>query len=633
MKRAPAQRRKAEPAPVTRPAPSRRRLWPGWPAVVVGALVAWTLLFVVLAPSLPDTDTLFAEARGADVTLLASDGSVLVRRPVEGRAYVPLDAIDPEIVDAVLAVEDRRFYDHFGLDLIGIGRAILANLKAGDVVAGGSTLTQQLVKNLYLTPERSFKRKLDELVLALWLEARLSKDQILELYLNRVYFGSGAYGVEAAARRYFDKDAADVTLPEAAMLAGLLKAPSYYAPTNDIERARARSAVVLAAMQAAGKIDATARGWALAAPARLANPKGQIAGDFVAWTLDSLNASLGKPEGDRTVRTTLDPRLQNAAEAAVKERLANHPDLEAALVVLDHSGAVRAMVGGRPGESDPFNRAVAAHRQPGSAFKAFVYAAAIEAGMTPDAPVSAAPVTVDGWTARNAGDKTYGEVTLETAFAHSLNTVSVRLAQAVGVEEVAALARRLGIKSDLRALPSLALGTSEVTPIELTEAYLPFLADGMRRPAFGVVAVEDEGEDDRFAHADVEAPVLTPEAAAAMRRLLRATVERATGRRAALPDRAVYGKTGTTQANRDAWFVGFTDAHVVGVWVGRDDAAPMHGVNGANLPAYIFADTLRAAPKNPAVASLHPSPRPAADGKSRYALHMLQRWWRDTFGR
>ena len=608
------------------------------PAAIIGLLLLWSLLFLFLAPKLPDTNELVAEARQAEITLLAADGEVLAVRGVSGRPYVTLDAIAPAVVEAVLATEDRRFYSHFGLDLAGLGRAFLANLSAGAYVAGGSTLTQQLAKNLYLTPERSIRRKLNELILALWLEARLTKDQILEVYLNRVYLGSGAYGVEAAARRYFGKDAGDLTLSESAMLAGLLKAPSYYAPTADLARARGRAATVLGLMADAGYLTPDEAAAARAHPAALVPTSAPFAADFTDWVLDDLGERLGKPATDRVVRTTLDRRLQTAAETAVAAGLQGHPGIDAAMVVLDRSGAVRAMVGGlNGGKGGGMNRAVAARRQPGSAFKPFVYATALAEGRSPGDRISDAPLTVGGWTPRNAGNKSYGQVTLETAFAYSLNTVAVRLIEAVGPKAVAATARRLGIESALRPVPSLALGTSEVTPLELTAAYLPFATQGVRRPPFGVERVSDAAAGLLYARVPVEAPVLDPPVAAGMLDLLCAAVARGTGQRAQIKGREVCGKTGTTQDNRDAWFVGFTGDFVAGVWVGRDDAAPMQGVNGAGVPARIWAAALAASPRDPRVAELRPTIRPEdgnreAIGDGTYALHSLARWWRRTFG-
>ena len=495
------QKRTHLPAKVRRPIPPPARRSPcarplRWlPTLCLVALAAWVVLFVAMAPRLPDTGALFAESAQVKVTVLASDGEPIAVRGANGARFVPLDEISPWLVQAVVATEDRRFRHHFGVDPVGLVRALVDNLRAGAVVAGGSTITQQLAKNLYLTPERSLARKLQELTLAIWLETRLSKDEILALYLNRAYLGAGAYGVEAAARRYFAKGAGEVTLAEAAMLAGLLKAPSALAPTNDLDRARERAAVVLGRMEAEGYITAAQAKAARAKPAKLV-PAGEVVGAWFAdWVLDGLTGHLGKPERDLVVRTTLDRRVQKATEAAIQRALAkavvrNRVE-EAAAVVLDTSGAVRAMVGGRDHGDGPFNRAVAAHRQPGSAFKPFVYLAALEAGWHPGNTIDDRPVRLKDWQPANFDGKFRGQITLSEAFAHSVNTAAVRLAQTVGPERVAETARRLGVISAMQPVPSIALGTSEVSLLELVGAYQPFASGGIRRPLYGVTRVED----------------------------------------------------------------------------------------------------------------------------------------------
>ena len=589
-----------------------RRLLGALPALLVIGLVAWVAVFYLVAPDFPDTDELLQNARQARVTVIASDGSILADRGSAGPEYVRLDEISPYVEAAVLATEDRRFYSHFGLDLLGLARAIWANISAGGVVAGGSTITQQLAKNLYLTPERSFQRKLQELVLALWLEARMEKQQILEVYLNRVYLGAGAYGMQAAAQRYFAKNAADLDLAEAAMLAGLLKAPSRYAPTNDLELARARSITVLHGMVDAGMLSKEDAEAAAARPAELSNRgRGELGGHFVDWILDGLTEHLGKPTGDWVVRTTLDPRLQRVAERVVAQRLADRPAIQAAVVLLDIHGAVRAMVGGRSYRGDPFNRAAGGRRQPGSAFKPFVYLTALEQGVAPDQRVIDRPIEVDGWSPRNSGGGYSGEVSIEQAFARSLNTVAVRLGEQAGRDRVAARARQLGISSELREVASLALGTSEVTPLELTGAYLPFATGGIRRPPFAVERVTDAGADLLFEHVASEVSVIDRQPLEDMRRLLAAVVDRGTGQVARLADRRAYGKTGTTSGNRDAWFVGFAGAYIAGVWVGRDDNEPVRGVSGANLPAQIWHEIMASTPRD-APEAPKPMPRPGS---------------------
>ncbi len=613
-----------------------RRLVRLLPALLVASLVVWVGLFVAYAPELPDTDALFNDARQARVTLIAADGTVLAERGASGTAFVQLGEVSPVLRDAVIATEDRRFYNHFGLDVRGTLRALVSNLRAGGVVAGGSTLTQQLAKNLFLTPDRSLRRKIQELILAFWLEARLSKNEILELYLNRVYLGAGAYGVEAAAQRYFGKPAARVDLAEAALIAGLLQAPSRLAPTVDLDRANRRASTVLRLMVETGKITDEEAASARAAPAQLAPAGGsELAGHFVDWVLDGLTEHLGKPETDWVVRTTLDPRLQRVAEAAVASQLRDQPGIEAAVVLLDANGAIRAMVGGRAYRRDRFNRASAGHRQPGSAFKPFIYLAALEDGYSPADVVEDLPVTVDGWTARNPGGKRYGNVTLDEALALSINTVAVRLGQEVGMASVAKRARLLGIGSELRPVPSLALGTSEVVPLELTAAYQTFALDGVRRPPFGVERVTDAAAGELYAHRAVEAQVVAPEIARQMRNMLGNVVRRGTGRAATLPDRQGFGKTGTTQDNRDAWFVGFAGAYTLGVWVGRDDNGPMPGVSGADLPARIWREVMAETALVEVLAGLalpQAKPAPARREGDSYMLHTVKSWFDRVLG-
>ena len=599
---------------------------------VLLVLVGWVALFVWYAPRLPDTDALFREAQQVRVKVLAADGSTLAERGGAGRPFVRLDQISPWLTKAVVAIEDRRFWDHSGVDPTGILRAAWANLRAGGTVEGGSTITQQLAKNLYLTHERSWSRKLEELVLAIWLEARLSKEQILTLYLNRVYLGAGAYGVEAASQRYFGKTAAEMGLAEAAVIAGLLKAPSRYSPASDLDLARERAATVLAVMAGQGLIDEREEVAARARPAKLAEPV-QIGGWFVDWVLEGLTRDLGKPTRDLVVRTTLDPRLQLAAEAAVRKLLPAKAGLEAAAVVLDDDGAVRALVGGRSYGESPYNRAVNARRQPGSAFKPFVFLTALEQGWTPAAAIEDAPVQIKGWRPANIDGRYHGTVSLTQALAMSMNAAAVRLGEAVRPAKVAATARRLGIASPLPAVASLALGTAEVGVLELTGAYLPLANGGMRRPAWSVESVTDARGTVLYRHRPTEARVVAPDVAAQMGGMLRAVVSEGTGRAASLPDRRVAGKTGTTQDNRDAWFVGFDGRLVTGVWVGYDDDRPMRNVTGGGLPSKIWREVMQATPApEPQVAAAEALPQPRPAVRQDNGLELLLDWVQRKFG-
>lgn len=590
-------------------------------------VAAGGVLVVLYGPRLPEPATLFGEAAQVKVRVLAADGSLLAERGSTGRPFVPLDQISPWLIKAVIATEDRRFFEHPGVDPVGVARALWANLRAGGTVEGGSTISQQLAKNLYLTPERTLRRKLEEALLALWLEFRMSKEEILTLYLNRVYLGAGTYGVEAAAQRYFAKSARELTLAESALIAGLLKAPSRCAPTSDLQLARSRATTVLSLMAEQGLIDADALIAARARPAKLAPERVQLAGWFVDWVLEGLDWELGKPRRDRVVRTTLDPALQQAAEAAVARLMPDGPRPEVAVVVLDTSGAVRAMVGGRSYRTGPFNRAVNARRQPGSAFKPVVYLTALEQGRRPTSTVLDGPVRVRGWQPANHDGRYHGEVSLTQALALSMNSAAVRIGQEVGAARVVATARRLGVTSPLPEVASLPLGTGEVRLLELTAAYLPFASGGMRRPAWAVATAEESGTGVLYRHRATEALVIDEDLARQMDLMLRAVVTEGTGRAAALPDRRVAGKTGTSQDSRDAWFVGYAGELVAGVWVGNDDGTPMRGIRGSNLPARLWAEVIRTTPAPPAlVAAAEPS------ASRENGLELILGWVRRTFG-
>ncbi|MFO1036734.1 MAG: PBP1A family penicillin-binding protein [Geminicoccaceae bacterium] len=629
MRRPPPGRRPGTlPAKAGRTASPRRRgsalgfVWRLGLFGVVALLVAWVALFYVYAPILPDPQALRDQSRQKTITVLADNGAVLAVRGMEGEPFVDLDEISPWLVKAVVATEDRRFLTHFGIDLQGLVRAAWTNLRAGGVVEGGSTITQQLAKNLFLTPERSMQRKLQELVIAIWLETQLKKAEILALYLNRVYLGAGAYGVEAASRRYFAKPAKDLNLPEAAMIAGLLKAPSRLAPTGDYDLAEERASIVLARMEDAGFIDAAAAAAARAKPAKVApDSQTRLAGWFVDWVLEDVRAQLGPTGRDLVVRTTLEPALQRTAEATLARRLdakaIRRGASEAAIVLMDEEGAVRAMVGGTDYHANAFNRAIEARRQPGSAFKPFVYVTALQSGYTPESVMEDRPISIKGWRPQNHDGRYAGQVTLDRSFAASINTVAVQLAQALGPANVVATARRYGITSPLEPVPSLALGTSEVTLLELTSAYLPFATGGIRRPEFGVLEVTDGKGNLLYRHQKVQARVADPRIAAQVQQLMVTAVENGTGRAALLPDRRVGGKTGTTQNARDAWFVGFAGDYVAGVWVGNDEGKPMQGVSGGTLPAQIWREVMAGTPKPESTVVAAREPVPSAKPNAR----------------
>jgi len=551
----------------------------------------------------PDPSSLRQREQAPVVRVVARDGTLLAERGRSAPA-VPLSEMPPHVIHAVVAIEDRRFFSHIGLDFRGFIRAMLANLRAARYAQGGSTLTQQLAKNLFLTSDRTVERKLEEIILALWLELRLGKPGILELYLNRVYFGAGVYGIEAAAQRYFAKSARALTVAEAAIIAGLLKAPSRLSPATRPELAATRAVLVLAAMRDEGFI--TEAGYAEALHQQVTyaasdTPREETGLEFaVDYALERLPPLAGHGQSAITVETTLDADLQRHAQATVARQLAaataTAEGTEGAVVVLDREGGVRAMVGGRAWSRSQFNRAVRARRQPGSAFKPILYLAAIEAGLTPDTMVHDRPITIGGWSPRNDSGTNAGAMTLRHALAHSVNTVAVGLQRDIGTERVVAMARRLGITSTLRADASLALGTSEVTLLELTGAYGTLAAGGISHSPHVIRRVRTDRGLVLYARAQIEAPTVVALAKVGeVNSMLRTALVAGTGRRAAFPHHLSAGKTGTTQDNRDAWFVGFTGHLTAGVWVGNDDNSPMRGISGSGLPALIWREIMQAA--------------------------------------
>jgi penicillin-binding protein 1A len=593
----------------------RRWLRLGWLGVLYSSIALMVLISVQLIRytiQFPDPRALTVSEAGPTVRVLGRDGSVIAERG-ERNDFLALDRMPRHLVNAVVAIEDRRFFAHSGLDPSGMARAFFANLRAGRSVQGGSTITQQLAKNLFLSTDKTLARKLEELVLAVWLELRLTKRQILELYLNRVYFGGGAYGVEAAARRFFDKPARAVTVAEAAVIAGLLKAPSKFSPFANPGHARARARVVLRSMRAAGLLSPVAEATAVRQSVRFADPEAGKAASGLEYAIDYVLdrlppiASVGRRE--IVVETTIDPRLQKVAQAAVEDLLAKEGKSssvgQAALVVLDTSGGIRALVGGRSFAESQFNRAVKARRQPGSVFKPLVYLTAIEQGVSGDAVIADQPIDIGGWSPRNEDGRYRGPITLRTAMAHSINTVAVRLQEEVGVQRVVSVASRLGIGSKLRPDPSLALGTSEVGLLELTGAYGVLAAGGAAVEPHAIARVR-VGDGPMLYERPRSGPrmIVAPDVVGTMNTLLNAVVVSGTGRRAALPRHQAAGKTGTSQDFRDAWFVGYTAHLAGGVWLGNDDGTPMNRVAGGGLPAELWRTVMAAAHERLAPASL-----------------------------
>jgi len=591
---------------------------------------AFAMLVAYYASGLPQTDKLFGVQGTPSITVLDVGGRVIATRGAGVGEIVPVAEMPPYLPQAVMAIEDRRFYDHWGVDPWGLARALFANVEAGRVVQGGSTITQQLAKNLFLTPERTFERKMEEAILAVWLEMKFSKDEILTLYLNRVYFGAGTYGVEAAARRYFNKGARDVTLKEAAILAGLLKAPSRLAPTENAEAADERAKLVLNAMVEAGYITEQERADAETRRTKVAVTRSSPGADyFTDWVLEQVPGFIGAVESDIVVETTLDLSMQRAAETAVLSALEKNGEKlkigQAAFVALSTDGAVKAMVGGRSYAESQFNRAVQAQRPPGSAFKPFVFLAALEAGYTPQSTILDAPIKLKGWNPGNYKHKYLGEVSLTEALARSLNSAAVRLIVDVGPKTVASVANRLGVLSHLNAQPSLALGTSEVNLLELTGAYAPFANGGASAMPHGILKIRTrEGrtlyQREGSGPFDTVAPVFASE----MTYMMRETVRMGTAKRARLDDRDAAGKTGTGQAFRDAWFIGFTRDIVAGVWVGNDDNSAMKDVTGGSVPADIWAAFMNAVKD-----SYAPGPLIALEGNPAMDVAAGTGWYED----
>ncbi|MFG1201993.1 penicillin-binding protein 1A [Xanthobacter aminoxidans] len=578
----------------------------------VWALLALAGVIAYEASKLPSMQTLMIPKRPPTVTVQGADGKTIATRGDMGGVAVPIGELPPYLPKAFVAIEDQRFYSHFGLDPEGLARALVTNLTSRRLRQGGSTLTQQLAKNLFLTQERTASRKMQELVLALWLEHKFTKDQLLDLYLNRVYFGAGAYGVEAAAQRYFGKSARQVTLAEAAMLAGLVNSPSRLAPTRNLKGAQTRANLVLAAMRDQKMISADMASTAQARPAQLARSGMPDSSGYVAdWVMDQLDSVLGDGElpGDVTVRTTIDPALQKAGEAALEDTLAKSGTKygvgQGAIVVLDPDGGVKALIGGRSYADSQYNRAVTARRQPGSAFKPFIYLTAVEHGLTPESVREDAPIQLKGWRPENSTRDYRGPVTLTTALALSLNTVSVRLVLEFGPKAVVQTAHRMGISSNLDPNPSIALGTSEVSVLELAGAYTPFANGGLGvMPHVIDSVIGPDGKSLYERNVTGMGRVVASEYVAMMNHMMTQTLATGTARRADLPGWEAAGKTGTSQDYRDAWFVGYTAKYVTAVWLGNDDSSPTKKASGANLPVEIWSRVMKAAHQGVPVAEL-----------------------------
>lgn len=562
------------------------------------------------ASKLPAITSWVVPDRPPNIEILAADGTTIANRGDTGGANVTLEQLPPYLWQAVVAVEDRRFYSHFGVDPIGLGRVVVDAVTSGDRITGASTITQQLARTLFLTMDRTAERKIQEAIMAVWLELQYSKDDLLEMYLNRVYFGAGAYGIDAAARIYFGKPASSVTLAEAAILAGVLPRPSSYAPSVNPEAAKARQLLVLQAMVDTGYI--TQREADLAAAGEVVTVANGATGgrNYVAdWVADLVPDFIGAIPGDIIVDTTIDPALQSEAAIALRSGLDENGEAlgvtQGALVAMSPDGAVRALVGGRDYSESQFNRAVNAQRQPGSAFKPFVYLTALEYGLTPTAIRFDQPVDIDGWTPGNYTGEYLGPVSLQQALALSLNTVSAQLTAEVGAEAVVATARRLGIGSQIEPNLSIALGTSEVSLLEMTGAYGTFANGGTGVIPYVIRRIQTEDGQILYERTGAgPGQVVHPQYITMMNAMMAETLATGTGRRASIDGWEAAGKTGTSQDWRDAWFVGYTAHLVATVWLGNDDNTPTERATGGNLPATIWQNFMSVAHEEIPVASL-----------------------------
>ena len=583
------------------PSPRAGR-WKGWARrfVRIGlvatlvSLISLVIAVSVAYSTLPSFSDLKSSPNGQMIRVHAADGTVLVSMGPSYGQWLDYGQLPATMKTAMVAVEDRRFHSHLGVDPVGIVRSFYVRAVKGRFTQGGSTITQQLARNVFLTNDKTWTRKIREIILALALERKFSKDQILELYLNRVYFGGGAYGVDAASRKFFGHPADRLSLGEAAVISGLVKAPSNYSPTADAQAAIGRAGVVLEVMRDQGVI--TAEQAADAAPDKIVfapEPQQNSVRYFTDWALPQLDTMIDATNGPIDVWTTLDLNMQRAADAAI---VANTPDgTQGALVSLDRDGAVRAMVGGKDYVGSIYNRATQAVRQPGSAFKLFVYLAALEAGHTAADMMVDKEVDIAGWRPRNSSRKFAGEMTLRTAFAYSVNTIAAQLGAEVGTGAIADMARRFGITTPINTNPSMVLGTSDVRLIDMTRAFASVGGNGIAIAPYGITKVTTATGDVLYEHrADTSHVLVAPQVAAQMIDLLQTAVNTGTAKAAQI-GRPVAGKTGTTTSNKDGWFLGFSSGITTGVWMGRDDNKPVPGLQGGRNPARAFAQFMTVA--------------------------------------
>jgi penicillin-binding protein 1A len=573
-----------------------------WAAVVaIWIVIAAVGVVIFFAQGMPDTSKLYQIQHQPSISYLDRNGALLA---VRGSQYAPpinLDTLPAYVPAAFVSVEDRRFYHHWGFDLKGMVRMVVVDSIRHRYAQGGSTITQQLARNLFLTPAQTLKRKIQELILAVELEHQFTKKQILSLYLNRVYFGAGAYGIESAAETYFNKPASKLSVGEAALLAGLLKSPTHYSPVSEQDRAGLRATIVLDTMVETGAITPKQRDEALAHPVTVSPALAtQHAQYFVDWVDGQVRKLVGEPTTDLIVETTLDLPIDTAAEnaaRAITDRYAKQGVQQAAVVALDGEGRVRALIGGVSYNQSQFNRAVDARRQTGSSWKSFVYLTAMQDGRTPDTMAVDEPITIDGWSPHNFEPEFLGPITLQTALQRSINTVAAKLADEVGRDNVAATARKLGITSPINTDPAMALGTTQVSPLEMAQAYAPFANGGFKADAYAIERIRTADGKILYQHPlPTHTRVIDEPSLGYMTQMLKTVlVPPGTGVRAAFPGYQLAGKTGTTSDFKDAWFVGYTGGFVTAVWTGKDDDTPMRHITGGTAPADLWRAFMSAA--------------------------------------
>ncbi len=590
--------------------------------LLLAGLTATALLLIWV--TLPSIGELNRVIKTPSIIIKSEDGEILGSYGDVYGEYIPFRDLPRPLLEAVIATEDRNFYRHFGIDPFGLARAMWTNFRAGHLVQGGSTLTQQVAKNVFLSPDRTLMRKIREMMLAFKLEYRFTKEDILTIYLNRVYLGAGTFGVDAASRRYFDKSARDLNVSESALVAGLLKAPSRYAPTANVKLARGRAEQVLLNMEDAGyltakQVEAAKTQLQSLMARRTASVRSAMY--FTDWIVDQIPDLIGDAQGDLEIISTLNPKLQRLSEQAVTgvmdQRAGAMNAEQAALISLNPDGAVRAMVGGRSYGESQYNRVTQSKRQPGSAFKLFVYLTALEGGLSPDSMVDDAPIRIGKWQPKNYKPGYRGAMPLRDALAQSINTVAVSLSERYGRRNVIAMANRLGITSEIRPDPSIALGSNELTLLELSTAYAHLCSDGLNVEPYGIVEIKSDDGRILYRHSSAgQSTILSKNIVGMMNEMLIHAVNAGTGASARI-GREIAGKTGTTSDYKDAWFIGYTPDLTTGVWVGNDDATPMKKVTGGSLPAAIWRDFMK-----PALAGIpaHEIPTASRDWSAQQAL-------------